>query len=51
MLQLLEGLLYLQKNDIIHRDLKPSNLLLAENMILKIGDFGLAMRLGEEKKV
>ncbi|PIN01426.1 Serine/threonine protein kinase [Handroanthus impetiginosus] len=40
-----QGLLYLHKHSrlrVIHQDLKPSNILLNENMIPKISDFGLA---------
>ena len=40
--QLINGLHYLHSNKIIHRDLKPENLLIAENNILKIIDFGLS---------
>lgn len=53
MLQVLEGIEYLQVQKIIHRDLKLGNLFLAENMVIKIGDFGLATKIdfyGEKKK-
>ena len=36
---------YLQENLIIHRDLKLKNLFLNEEMVIKIGDFGLAAKL------
>ncbi|KAM5586774.1 hypothetical protein ABKV19_005614, partial [Rosa sericea] len=42
---IIQGLLYLHKHSrvrVIHRDLKASNILLDENMIPKISDFGLA---------
>ncbi|KAM5188638.1 inactive serine/threonine-protein kinase PLK5 isoform 7-T7 [Callospermophilus lateralis] len=40
------GLRYLHQRRIVHRDLKLSNLFLNKNMEVKIGDLGLATRLG-----
>lgn len=46
MLQLLEAVKYLhQEQKIVHRDLKPFNLFLDKNLNLKVGDFGLAVRV------
>lgn len=42
MLQLLEGLRYLHDNNILHRDMKAANLLISNQGILQIADFGLA---------
>jgi len=51
--QCLKALLYCHTGDLVHRDLKPSNLLLNEECLLKVADFGLArslraMQKGEE---
>ena len=51
LLQLIKGLQYVHANQIVHRDLKLDNLFLTENMVLKIGDFGLASRFNAESQV
>ena len=47
--QLINGIEYIHSKGISHRDLKPENLLLAENNILKIIDFGLSHEFGGEE--
>ncbi|KAL9623257.1 MAG: hypothetical protein Q9160_002364 [Pyrenula sp. 1 TL-2023] len=42
MLQLLEGVKYMHENKILHRDMKAANLLINNQGILQIADFGLA---------
>ncbi|KAM0862569.1 hypothetical protein ACQ4PT_045172 [Festuca glaucescens] len=44
-----KGLKYLQQNRIVHLDLKPANILLDNDMVPKITDFGLS-RCFEEKQ-
>ena len=41
-LQAARGLRHAAQKDLIHRDIKPSNLMLAEDGVVKITDFGLA---------
>jgi serine/threonine-protein kinase 11 len=42
---LISGLIYLQGEGIIHRDIKPDNILLTSEGDVKIGDFGVAIKI------
>lgn len=44
MQQIVTGYLNFANKQIIHRDLKPANILVAENQLLKIADFGFAIK-------
>ncbi|KAK0145295.1 Receptor-interacting serine/threonine-protein kinase 1 [Merluccius polli] len=41
-LEILEGMVYLTKNNVIHKDLKPENILVDKDFHIKIADLGLA---------
>jgi serine/threonine-protein kinase len=41
--QLLEGLSFLHHNNIVHRDIKPPNILITDDDMIKICDFGMAL--------
>ncbi|MBT2413851.1 serine/threonine protein kinase [Streptomyces sp. ISL-12] len=51
--QLLSGLAAVHAEDVVHRDIKPANILLEATGTarprLRLGDFGIAMRLGEPR--
>ena len=51
MIQLSDALLYLQKKNISHRDIKPHNILIKNNNILKLTDFGLACAFNQRSKM
>lgn len=40
--QVAEGMCYLESQNYIHRDLAARNVLVTENNLCKVGDFGLA---------
>ena len=47
MLQLTDGMAHAHDSYIIHRDIKPQNIMILENGMIKITDFGIAMALNE----
>lgn len=45
MSMILNGVAYMHSRFILHRDLKPSNLLIGEDGVIRIADFGLARQM------
>lgn len=45
MLQITDGMAHARDSYIIHKDIKPQNIIILENGIIKITDFGIAMAL------
>nr|AAF69668.1 PRO3078 [Homo sapiens] len=44
-----DGMAYIERMNYIHRDLRAANILVGENLVCKIADFGLA-RLIEDNE-
>jgi serine/threonine protein kinase len=44
------GLAYIHKNELAHCDIKPGNIFLDDQLLPKIGDFGLAKSVNDHKK-
>ena len=45
--QILDALIFLEKNGIAHRDIKPQNILIYPNNVYKVADFGEARNLSD----
>ncbi|MEP7108007.1 MAG: serine/threonine-protein kinase [Ferruginibacter sp.] len=48
-IQALEGLQHAHRKNIFHRDIKPANLMITNEAVLKLMDFGIAKVAGEQK--
>lgn len=48
--QIIKGLEYLLKMKIIHRDIKQHNILIDEQKMIRIGDFGLSKQVTKEER-
>ncbi len=44
-IQTIEGFQHLEKNEILHRDIRPQNILVSEEGVVKIIDFGFGKRI------
>lgn len=49
--ELLHGIQYLHDQNIIHRDLKPANILISQDGVLKLADFGCAYNVATDATV
>lgn len=49
--QIADGMVFLENNQMIHRDLAARNILVGENNVVKLGDFGLARMMEESTYV
>jgi len=49
--QLLDGISYIHENNYMHRDLKPRNILISQDNVIKISDFGLLRLVNDDTEL